>query len=147
MINIKVIRTIFNKTETLGKMYIDNVFFAYTCEDTYRGLKGKCEDKVQNKTCIDNGTYNVALTRSTRFKKILPELINVPCFTAIRIHGGNTSEDTEGCILIGSFTDNKTKIWGCAEKVSQLVTKLTNVKEIQISVEGEPKSIETKVIA
>lgn len=51
--------------------------------------------------CIPTGTYEVKLTWSPHFKQWLPELMNVPGRTAIRIHAGNHPRDTKGCILIG----------------------------------------------
>jgi hypothetical protein len=62
------------------------------------------EWKVQNKTAIPHGRYRVIITRSERFSRkaghdvYLPELLSVPGFDKIRIHGGNGPEDTDGCI-------------------------------------------------
>ncbi len=126
---LKVIRSVFNDNSTLGKLFINDVFFAFTCEDKVRHMKGNCSKKVKNETAIDAGNYEVVLSFSSRFKKYLPLLLNVPCFDGIRLHGGNTAADSEGCILIGAQGDMKTKIWNCASKVSGLVSALKAVEK------------------
>lgn len=93
-------------TYTIGKLYIDDVYFCDTIEDTVRDLNknGKFdngEKKVHSKTAIPYGIYEIKWTYSPRFKKYTPQLMNVPSFEGIRIHAGNTSADTEGCLILG----------------------------------------------
>lgn len=93
-------------TYTIGKLYIDDVYFCDTIEDTVRDINknGKFdngEKKVHSKTAIPYGNYEIKWTYSPRFKKYTPQLMNVPSFEGIRIHAGNTSSDTEGCLILG----------------------------------------------
>lgn len=93
-------------TYTIGKLYIDDVYFCDTIEDTVRDLNknGKFdngEKKVHSKTAIPYGIYEIKWTYSPRFKKYTPQLMNIPSFEGIRIHAGNTSADTEGCLILG----------------------------------------------
>ena len=93
-------------TYTIGKLYIDDVYFCDTIEDTVRDLNknGKFdngEKKIHSKTAIPYGIYEIKWTYSPRFKKYTPQLMNVPSFEGIRIHAGNTSADTEGCLVLG----------------------------------------------
>lgn len=93
---------------TLGKLYVDGQFKFYTCEDAIREKPGVPveEWKIKGDTAIPRGTYRVIITFSNRFQKHLPVLLDVPGFTGIRIHAGNTEKDTEGCILIGTGRTN-----------------------------------------
>ena len=93
---IKVIRETFTEDSTIGKMYINDKYHCYTLEDKVRDIK------VQNVTAIPKGKYEVIINFSNRFKQLMPLLLNVPNFEGVRIHWGNYSKDTEGCILVGS---------------------------------------------
>jgi hypothetical protein len=61
--------------------------------------------KVKGESAIPKGTYTVRFTYSPRFKKNMWQIIDVPGFDGIRIHAGNTADDTEGCILVGTRID------------------------------------------
>lgn len=86
-------------TYTIGKLFIDDVFFCDTLEDKVRDLAS--EPKIAGETAIPSGTYKVIVNVSPKFKRELPRLLNVPLFDGILIHRGNTSKDTAGCILVG----------------------------------------------
>ena len=92
-------------TYTIGKMYVEGQYVCDVLEDKVRELN-TIEDKVYGQTAIPEGTYEVKLTYSPRFKMVLPEVLDVPFFSGIRIHAGNTADDSEGCLLVG---ENKVK--------------------------------------
>lgn len=102
---------------TIGKLYIDGVYFCDTLEDTVR----PAGVKIAGKTAIPAGTYRVKKTMSPRFKKVLPEILNVPNYTGVRIHAGNTAADTEGCVLLG-FNHTKGAVLDSANTVARFMT-------------------------
>src|SRR5687768_3279682 len=92
---LRVKRTDFSEQSTIGEMSVDGKFECYTLEDKVRPVK------IMGKTAIPSGRYGVIIDFSQRFQRQLPLLLNVPNFEGVRIHPGNTSENTEGCILVG----------------------------------------------
>lgn len=135
---IKVVREFRSETETLGTMYIDDKFFCYTLEDYDRKLKQSQEEafiksnKIAKKTAMPSGNYRVILSISNRFKRLMPEVLNVKAFAGIRIHGGNTHENTEGCILVAKkrFVD-KQSTFGKIRNWIQGTMEVNLTKEIQ----------------
>jgi hypothetical protein len=122
---------------TIGELRIDNEYICDTLEDKVRpdGVK------LAGDTAIPEGTYVVKLTYSNRFKRILPELLNVPMFTGIRIHGGNNSDDTKGCILVGKWDGlNPDCISESQLNLTRLLNKLNSTtEEITITITNEIK--------
>ena len=96
-----------NNNYCIDKLYINGKYFSDVLEDPDRGLTDTMsleeikKIKIKGNTCIPYGTYNITITYSPRFKKNLPLLNNVKGFDGIRIHSGNTPQDTEGCLLPG----------------------------------------------
>lgn len=94
--NLKLKRTEFTDNSTIGELSIENEFECYVLEDVVRDYK------IYGETAIPYGTYEVVVSYSNRFKRYLPLLPNVPNFTGVRIHTGNKSTDTEGCLIVGA---------------------------------------------
>jgi len=120
---------------TEGRMYIDGEFECFTVEDADRKLEAG-GTKVQNQTAIPRGTYKVVMSYSQRFKKVLPEVLNVPGFTGVRIHAGNSSADTEGCIIVGALNDSMDDDFVGSSKVamSRLVPKIVDALAVKQAV-------------
>lgn len=96
---------------TIGRLYVDGVFYSNTLEPTVRDLNrnGKFdsgEKKIKGKTAIPYGLYRVIYNWSPKFGRNLPRLLDVPEFEGVLIHSGNSVRDTAGCILVG---ENKIK--------------------------------------
>jgi len=94
--NLLLKRFYTSNVDTLGILSINGIFSAFVIEDT------KHDIKIPGQTRIPSGTYEIKLTYSPKFGKNMLEVCNVPNFTGIRIHPGNTNEDTEGCLLPGN---------------------------------------------
>ena len=84
----------------LGQPLIKGLQICDTLEPTWRDYKNGAY-KVKGRSAIPEGRYAVVISWSPKMKQWLPILLGVPKFEGIRIHAGNTSEDTEGCILVG----------------------------------------------
>lgn len=116
-LNIRIDRIAKKSTYTIGKLYLNGVYFCDTLEDTDRGLTQgmplqKIKDiKIKGATAIPKGKYKVTMNViSPKFSRRatyqfcqgkLPRLLNVDGYEGVLIHIGNTAKDTEGCILVG----------------------------------------------
>lgn len=103
---LQVIRTQFGKDATNGMLFIDGIFECYTLEDQYQAVK------VMHETCIPEGKYDIQFRKtggfhakySERYKNAhygMLHILDVPNFTYILIHSGNTDEHTSGCLIVG----------------------------------------------
>lgn len=100
---IEIVREPSKDGATIGGLSIDGKWLCWTCEDVVREVPGQPVEtwKVPGQTAIPAGEYEVRITMSDRFGRLLPLLVDVPGFSGIRIHPGNTAADTDGCILPG----------------------------------------------
>jgi hypothetical protein len=120
-------RDLITEEYTLGRLYVANIHFGYTCEDKDRSLE-KGGVKVHGQTAIPRGCYRITTSLSQRFGRELPILENVPGFSGVRIHGGNTVADTEGCPLLGRVR-TKNGVANCAERVQSLIKIINDTED------------------
>lgn len=129
-------------TYTIGKLYIDGEYFCDTLEDKDRGLKQSDSlsyihyIKVYGETAIPKGKYEVIVNYSPKFKRNLPRLLNVPGYTGILIHRGNTASDSSGCLLCG---ENKVvgKVINSTKyelKLTEVLTEATSKEKVFITI-------------
>ena len=103
---LTVVRHQFGTDATNGMLFINGIFECYTLEDQYQAVK------VMHETCIPEGTYDIKFRKtggfhakySERYKNAhygMLHIQDVPNFTYILIHTGNTDEHTSGCLIVG----------------------------------------------
>ena len=137
--NITLIRKYKLPTYTIGKLYIDGEYFCDTLEDKDRGLTDSMfvseisKIKIKKETAIPTGTYKVTITYSNRFKKNMPLINDVKGFEGIRIHSGNTNQDTEGCVLVG-FNKVKGNVINSRDTYNKLFSVLSKSNNITITI-------------
>ena len=140
---LKLIRK-YRKTDyTIGILYINNEYFCEILEDTDRGLKDSMsleeikKLKIKDQTCIPYGKYQILMTYSPKYKKIMPLINNVKGFEGIRIHSGNTNKDTSGCLLPG-FNKIKGQVINSRETFNKLYsliqTAINNKEKVTIEI-------------
>jgi hypothetical protein len=109
---LKLQRRFFKDDYTVGALFINGVYLCDTLEDKDRRLTQSMplaeirKTKIAHQTAIPTGIYKVILNFSPAKKRMLPRILNVPGFSGILIHRGNTQNDSSGCILVG---ENKVK--------------------------------------
>lgn len=114
---LKLIREYFDDTTTIGRLFVDDKFECYILEDAVR------DEKIYGETAIPYGTYEIQITYSPAFGRYLPLLLNVPNYSGIRIHKGNTHKDTKGCLITGE-QKGKDRVVNSKKAFDELYPKL-----------------------
>ena len=137
---IKVERRWPKATYTIGRLYIDGIFYCNTLEDKDRGLKQSDpllyiqKRKIAGETAIPKGTYEVAMNvTSAKYAAVawywqfcqgkMPRLLNVPGFDGILMHPGTDALSTRGCVLVGKNTKvgKLTESKACFQQIYRLM--------------------------
>lgn len=127
-------------TCTIGSLFIDGRFSLFILEDVDREIPGVPVEKwkIKGNTAIPTGVFDVKLTFSNRFQKIMPLLVNVPGYEGVRIHTGNTDADTDGCLICGSEVSGEA-VTGSRKAYDRLFAELKAAED-----RGEPVTIEIR---
>src|SRR4030042_1985156 len=128
---LELVRKVRTEESTVGILSVEGKIECFTLEDKERA------EKIWGKTAIPVGQYEVGISFSNRFKKDLPILFNVPGYEGVRIHAGNTAEDTEGCNLVGT-TSARDKVLNSRMAFQRLFDKfkiaVTNKEKIILTI-------------
>jgi hypothetical protein len=90
---LRLVRISEHDGATLGALCFDGHPRLVTLEDPWR-------DNESNISCIPEGIYTIRRLISSKFGETFG-VDNVPARSLIRFHWGNTTDETEGCILVG----------------------------------------------
>lgn len=116
---LTVCRSHFLDSCTVGRLLIDGADAGlFTLEPKARA------EKIEGVTAIPVGTYPLVIDFSAHFMKYLPHVLNVPGFTGVRIHPGNTDKDTAGCILLGTTWNGGDFIGESREAFKEIFAKI-----------------------
>lgn len=133
-----------NGLATIGKVYLDGVFRYYSLEDKVREIPGHpaSEWKVKGETAITQGRYKVTVVWSPKHQCMVPLVNDVPGFSAIEIHWGNTDRDTEGCLLLGLLhkagQDNVGASISAWNNFMPLLEEALGLKRVAVDGNGRP---------
>lgn len=150
---INLLRYSHRTDSTGGMLFIDGVFFCYTCEDQAQliGIK------IPGETRIPNGQYNVLLRNeggmTQKYANKFPDLHrgmlwlqNVPGFEWVYIHIGNNDDDTLACVLVGetpgSANDKEAAVYSSTNAYKRIYTRVINAMD-----DGESVVIDVQDIA
>ena len=134
---------------TLGLLYVDQKFFGFTLEDTWR------DEKIKHETCIPIGRYRVNQNKidtpmTKRYRKKYSwfnyhlEIKNVPNFHNVYIHIGNDKDDTSGCLLVADQCNNNSvkkgfagSSTGCFKRFYATVNEALEIGDVWINISEE----------
>lgn len=111
MLHFTLIRKYRKEAYTIGQLFENGAFLCNTIEDRDRGLNNNMSAsailkiKVPGETAIPTGTYRLDVNESPKFKRDLIEIVGVPGYSGVRIHKGNTAQDSAGCVIPGINTE------------------------------------------
>ena len=105
----------------LGSLYLNGAFICYTLENAAKAIPA--------------GLYSIENSKSPKFGRELPLLFSdkVPSRRGVRIHAGNTYQESAACVLVGMKRDEAKERIDESKDAEKMVTMLCrNVRSLAI---------------
>lgn len=105
----------------LGSLYLNGAFICYTLENAAKAIPA--------------GLYSIENSKSPKFGREIPLLLSdkVPSRRGVRIHAGNTYQDSAACVLVGMKRDDAKERIDESKDAEKMVTMLCrNVRSLAI---------------
>ena len=110
-----------SETAILGSLYLNGAFICYTLENAAKAIPA--------------GLYSIENSKSPKFGRELPLLFSdkVSSRRGVRIHAGNTYQDSAACVLVGMKRDDAKERIDESKDAEKMVTMLCrNVRSLAI---------------
>ena len=127
--NIELERENFNDETgaVSGRLWIDGEFFGYTLENIG--------------TLIEPGEYPLKTRFSPKFLKNKIEIV-VPGRSYLMFHGGNTPEDSAGCVLVSRSRVDDSNIYGdLSDVLYNQISDEVDSGGVFLTIKEQPKKI------
>jgi Family of unknown function (DUF5675) len=128
------VRRWYTPTSTISELFLTQSAIPVVPAGSSMELERECfilEDtvrapgvKIPGKTAISAGRFRLIVDWSERFQKYAFHILNVPNFSGVRMHSGNTDKDTDGCLLTGLIRELNA-VWKSRDAFAALWEKLT----------------------
>lgn len=108
-------------TAILGRIFMGDTCICYTLENAQKAIPA--------------GLYSIENSKSPKFGRELPLLFSdkVPSRRGVRIHAGNTYQDSAACLLVGMKRDDAKERIDESKDAEKMVTMLCrNVRSLAI---------------
>ena len=105
----------------LGSLYLNGAFICYTLENAAKAIPA--------------GLYSIENSKSPKFGRELPLLFSdkVSSRRGVRIHAGNTYQESAACVLVGMKRDDAKERIDESKDAEKMVTMLCrNVRSLAI---------------
>lgn len=108
-------------TAILGRLFMGDTCICYTLENAQKAIPA--------------GLYSIENSKSPKFGREIPLLFSdkVPSRRGVRIHAGNTYQDSAACLLVGMKRDDAKERIDESKDAEKMVTMLCrNVRSLAI---------------